>query len=51
VALYALVGTQAGWMLRPFVGTPGKEVTFLREGPFTNAFVAVWELVKIAKSR
>lgn len=43
--VYAFVGTQAGWMLRPFVGTPGIEVAFLRDEPFSNAYVVVWKLI------
>lgn len=42
---YAFVGIQLGWTLRPFVGTPGVEVTFFREGPFTNAYVEVAKLI------
>ena len=45
VVLYAFVGIQMGWTLRPFVGTPGIPVTFFREGPFTNAYVEVAKLV------
>lgn len=45
VVLYAFVGIQMGWMLRPFVGTPGKAVTFLREEPFSNAYVVIVKLV------
>lgn len=51
VVLYALVGTQAGWILRPFVGTPNKEVTFLRDEPFSNAYIVMWDLVKPKSSR
>src|ERR1051325_2625703 len=47
---YAFVGIQMGWMLRPFVGTPGAAVTFFRQEPFTNAYVAVVRLV-MAHSR
>jgi hypothetical protein len=42
---YAFVGTQAGWMLRPFVGTPSLDVAFLRDEPFSNAYVVVWKLI------
>jgi hypothetical protein len=44
--LYAFVGTQAGWMLRPFVGVPDKPVTFFRQEPFSNAYVALLKLVQ-----
>ena len=45
VILYAFVGIQAGWMLRPFIGTPGKPVTFVREEPFSNAYVVIASLI------
>jgi hypothetical protein len=43
--LYAFVGIQMAWTLRPFVGSPGMPVTFFREEPFTNAYVVVAELI------
>jgi hypothetical protein len=45
VVMYAFVGIQSGWMLRPFVGTPGRPVTFLRDEPFSNAYVVIARLV------
>ncbi|MEM1185791.1 MAG: hypothetical protein AAGI53_12430 [Planctomycetota bacterium] len=30
VVLYAIVGVQMGWVLRPFIGSPDTEFTFLR---------------------
>jgi hypothetical protein len=45
VAMYIFVGIQMGWMLRPFVGTPGLAVTFIRQEPFSNAYVAVMKIV------
>lgn len=42
--LYAFVGVQMAWMLRPFIGAPWMPVTFFREEPFTNAYVVVAEL-------
>ena len=42
--LYAFVGVQMGWLLRPFVGDPALPVRFLRDAPFTNAYVAVLQL-------
>lgn len=41
VVVYVFVGIQMGWMLRPFVGTPGATVAFVRQEPFSNAYVAV----------
>ncbi len=43
--LYAFVGMQMGWMLRPFIGTPDIPVTFFREEPFSNAYVVIFDLV------
>jgi hypothetical protein len=45
VVLYAFVGVQMGWMLRPFVGSPHQPVTFFRQEPFSNAYVFVARLV------
>lgn len=42
--LYALVGTQLGWMLRPFVGTTDIPPAFLRDEPFTNGYVVVFRM-------
>lgn len=44
IVLYAFVGMQMGWMLRPFVGSPGMAVTFFRNEPFTNAYVEIFRL-------
>lgn len=41
IGMYAFVGTQMGWTLRPFIGSPGAFPTFLRDDPFTNAYVEV----------
>jgi hypothetical protein len=45
VGLYAFVGIQMGWTLRPFVGSPGVAVTFFRSEPFSNAYVTVFHLI------
>ncbi|RJP30859.1 MAG: hypothetical protein C4547_16205 [Phycisphaerales bacterium] len=45
LALYAFVGIQMGWTMRPFVGAPGMAVTFFRQEAFSNAYVVVFELV------
>ncbi|MGH7244601.1 MAG: hypothetical protein ACREJD_14410 [Phycisphaerales bacterium] len=42
---YVFVGIQMGWMLRPFVGTPGIAPSFFREEAFSNAYVVVWNLI------
>jgi hypothetical protein len=43
--LYAFVGIQMGWTLRPFIGSPGAFPTFFRDEPFTNAYVVVVKLL------
>lgn len=47
--LYAFVGIQMGWNLRPFVGDPAKPSQFFRPGPWENAYVIVarmlWETI------
>ena len=45
VVLYMFVGMQMGWMLRPFVGSPGLPAAFFRAEPFTNAYVVILRLV------
>lgn len=49
VFLYAFVGVQMGWTLRPFVGAPGEPVRFFRGGDLENAYVIVarmaWSLI------
>lgn len=47
--IYALVGTQMSWVLRPFIGTPelGFELLRPREGSFVAAvFKALWQLMR-----
>ena len=39
VVLYAFVGVQMAWVLRPFVGSPGMETRFFREDSWSNAYV------------
>jgi len=45
VSMYAFVGIQMGWTLRPFIGSPNMPVAFFRDGPFSNAYVVVAGLV------
>jgi hypothetical protein len=40
VVVFALVGAQMGWVLRPFIGAPGMPFTFFRERS-SNFFEAV----------
>jgi hypothetical protein len=43
IVLYAFVGIQMGWVLRPFIGDPEKPTVYFREGAWGNAYVEVWE--------
>lgn len=43
--VYALVAIQLAWLLRPFFGSPGLELTFLRPEAWDNAYVVVGRLV------
>lgn len=45
LVMYAFVGIQMGWMLRPFVGSPGMPVSFFRPEPFSNAYIVVFRLI------
>lgn len=50
IVVYAFIGVQLGWVLRPFVGTPGVDTTFLRENAWGNAYLEVWTIVLRALS-
>jgi hypothetical protein len=45
LALYAFVGIQMGWVLRPFIGNPRLPPRFLRSDALTNAYVFVSHLI------
>ena len=45
MGIYAFVGIQMGWVLRPFIGDPNAPVQFFREGAWSNAYVVVIRLV------
>ena len=49
--LYAFVGIQMGWVLRPFIGNPDAPVAFLRSGAWGNAYVVVGGLLLKAARR
>lgn len=52
LVLYVFFAIQAAWVLRPFLGTPGFPVEFLRAEAFEqNAFVVVFEHVLRAFAR
>jgi len=44
LGVYAFVGIQMGWVLRPFIGQPGRPVTFFRTDTWGNAYVIVAEI-------
>lgn len=37
--IYAFVGIQAAWVLRPYIGDPGKSTQFFRDNAWGNAYV------------
>jgi hypothetical protein len=43
--LYAFVGIQMAWVLRPFVGDPNQPTHFFRDGAWGNAYVEVARMV------
>ncbi len=45
LGLYAFVGIQMGWILRPFVGSLDSAITFFREDTFGNAYMVIIRLV------
>jgi hypothetical protein len=45
MVVYAFVGIQMGWVLRPFVGSPDAATTFFRRDAFTNLYVYLIHLV------
>jgi hypothetical protein len=49
--LYAFVGIQMAWVLRPFVGDPGAPVEFFREDSWGNAYEVVFRLIFDALGR
>jgi hypothetical protein len=50
LVLYAFVGIQMGWVLRPFIGDPVLPTHFFRHGAWTNAYETiarmVWEQIR-----
>jgi hypothetical protein len=45
LVLYALVGVQMGWLLRPFVGAADQPVQFFRPDAWDNAYVVVARMI------
>jgi hypothetical protein len=46
VVIYAFVGIQLGWTLRPFIGATDQPVLFFRGGEWENAYVVVARLLR-----
>ena len=44
IFVYAFVGIQAGYVLRPFIGNPVQPTAFLRKDSFRNAYVELFRL-------
>lgn len=44
--VFAFVGIQMGWVLRPFIGHPAGRTTFFREGAWGNAYVEVAIMIR-----
>ena len=44
IGVYGIVGAQMGWILRPFIGTPGRPFEWFRERE-SNFFAAIFEAV------
>ena len=45
IVLYAFVGIQMGWTLRPFIGDPDMPTEFFRTDAWGNAYVVVVRLI------
>jgi hypothetical protein len=43
--LYAFIGIQLAWVLRPFVGSPAAPVRFFREDAWGNAYIVILERI------
>ena len=46
LVVYAFVGIQMGWVLRPFIGDPASPVQFFRPEAWGNAYVVVFGLLR-----
>lgn len=44
LVIYAFVGIQMGWILRPFIGSPDAPTQFFREGAWGNAYIKLAEI-------
>jgi len=43
--LFAFVGIQMGWVLRPFIGDPTGPVHFFRELKWANAYLVIGKMI------
>ncbi|MEO1147077.1 MAG: actin-binding WH2 domain-containing protein [Cyanobacteria bacterium J06638_22] len=46
IVIYAVVGMQLGWRLRPFIGYQGMPFEFFRSDVDGNFYIAVWNAVR-----
>jgi hypothetical protein len=46
LVVFAFVGIQMGWVLRPFIGNPAMPTRFFREGAWGNAYVEVAGMIR-----
>ena len=44
IFVYAFVGIQTAYVLRPFIGSPNEPTTFFRRESFQNAYIQIWEM-------
>ncbi len=45
LVIYAFIGIQMGWVLRPFIGSPNMPPQFFREGAWGNAYVTLANII------
>ncbi|MGC4032375.1 MAG: hypothetical protein QM754_11710 [Tepidisphaeraceae bacterium] len=45
LTVYAFVGVQAGWVMRPFIGKPDAPAEFLRPEKWDNAYVVIVKIL------
>ena len=43
IVIYAVVGMQLGWRLRPFIGSPGSPFEIFRSQEDGNFYISVWQ--------
>lgn len=43
--LYGFIGIQMGWALRPFIGDPNSSAEFFRHDGWSNAYMALWDIM------